>query len=120
MDAASALHRTIGEGSGDRVAMWICSKSISQTFVGLAPGLGIHDKYAAVEERSGGYEIGRHLGGGGGSIRLNPFKIRSVAMLIAISAIVPSIFVVIPMVIAIIVAFAWPNHATRNEANKSQ
>ena len=41
-------------------------------------------------------------------------------MLIAISAIVPSIFVVIPMVIAIVVAFAWPNHAAHNKANQSQ
>ena len=41
-------------------------------------------------------------------------------MLIAISAIVPSIFVVIPMVIAIVGAFARPNHAAHNEANQSQ
>jgi hypothetical protein len=44
----------------------------------------------------------------------------SVAMLIAITAIVPSIFVVIPMVIAIVVAFAWPNHAAHNKADQSQ
>jgi hypothetical protein len=41
-------------------------------------------------------------------------------MLIAISAIVPSIFVVVPMVFAIVGAFARPNHAAHNEANQSQ
>jgi hypothetical protein len=41
-------------------------------------------------------------------------------MLIAISAIVPSIFVVIPMVIAIVVAFARPNHTAHNKANQSE
>ena len=44
----------------------------------------------------------------------------SVAMLIAISASVPSIFVVIPMVTAIVVAFAWPNYAAHNKANQTQ
>jgi hypothetical protein len=38
-------------------------------------------------------------------------------MLIVLSAIVPRIFMVIPMVIAIIVAFAWPNHAAGNKAD---
>jgi hypothetical protein len=32
-------------------------------------------------------------------------------MLVAFAAIVPCIFVVIPMVIVIVIAFAWPNHA---------
>jgi len=41
-------------------------------------------------------------------------------MLIAISAIVPRIFVVIPMVIAIIVAFAWARHAADSKADQSQ
>jgi hypothetical protein len=41
-------------------------------------------------------------------------------MLIAISAIVPTIFVVIPMVIAIVVAFAWPNHAADHKGNQSE
>ena len=41
-------------------------------------------------------------------------------MLIAISAIVPSIFMVVPMVIAIVVAFAWPDHAAYNQANQPQ
>jgi len=41
-------------------------------------------------------------------------------MLITIRAIVPSIFVVIPMVIAIVVAFVWPGHAAHNKANQSQ
>ena len=41
-------------------------------------------------------------------------------MLIAITAIVPSIFVVIPMVVAVVVAFAWPNNAAHNKANQSQ
>jgi hypothetical protein len=41
-------------------------------------------------------------------------------MLIALSAIVPSIFVVVPMMIAIVVAFAWANHAAHNQANQPQ
>jgi hypothetical protein len=38
-------------------------------------------------------------------------------MLIAIAAVVPRIFVVIPMVITVIVAFAWPSHAADNKAD---
>ena len=49
-----------------------------------------------------------------------PSRIRSVAMLIAITAIVPSVFMVIPMVTAIIVAFAWPNDAADDKAEQSQ
>jgi hypothetical protein len=41
-------------------------------------------------------------------------------MLIAISAIVPSIFMVIPMVTAIVVAFAWPNDAADYKAYQAQ
>jgi|HubBroStandDraft_1064217.scaffolds.fasta_scaffold64486_5 hypothetical protein len=41
-------------------------------------------------------------------------------MLIAISAIVPSIFMVIPMVTAVIVAFAWPYDAADDKAYQSQ
>jgi len=39
-------------------------------------------------------------------------------MLIAVPAIVPRIFVVIPMVIAIIGPFPWPRYAARNEADQ--
>jgi hypothetical protein len=42
---------------------------------------------------------------------------QSAAMLIAFRAIVPRIFVIVPMVIAIIVAFAWPTHAADNKAD---
>jgi len=42
------------------------------------------------------------------------------ATLITISAIMPSVFVVIPVVIAIIVAFARPNDAARDEPDQSQ
>ena len=48
------------------------------------------------------------------------FQIRLVAMLIAISAIVPSVCLEIPMVITIVVAFAWPNHAAHHKADKPQ
>jgi hypothetical protein len=41
-------------------------------------------------------------------------------MLIAISAIVPSILVVIPMVIAVVVALAWPRHAAEDKADQPQ
>jgi hypothetical protein len=41
-------------------------------------------------------------------------------MLIAINAIVPCIFVIVPMVIAVIVAFARANHAAQNKAQKPQ
>jgi hypothetical protein len=41
-------------------------------------------------------------------------------MLIAVGAIVPSILVVIPMVSAIVVALAWPNHAAHDKSNQSQ
>jgi hypothetical protein len=41
-------------------------------------------------------------------------------MLIAISAIVPSIFMVIPMVTAVIVTFAWPQDAADDKAYQSQ
>ena len=57
---------------------------------------------------------GRHLGSRGQSFQ------SSAAMLIAISAIVPSVFMVIPMVTAIIVAFAWPEHAADDKANQPQ
>jgi hypothetical protein len=45
---------------------------------------------------------------------------RSVAVLIALRAIMPSVFVVVPVVIAIIVAFAWPNKAAHDKAEQSQ
>jgi len=41
-------------------------------------------------------------------------------MLVAISAVVPSIFMIIPMVTAIIVAFAWSNDAADDKAQQSQ
>jgi hypothetical protein len=41
-------------------------------------------------------------------------------MIIAFTAIVPSIFVIVPMVIAIVVAFAWANNAAQNEADQPQ
>jgi hypothetical protein len=41
-------------------------------------------------------------------------------MLIAINAIVPCIFVIVSMVIAVIVAFAWANHAPQNYAYQPQ
>jgi hypothetical protein len=41
-------------------------------------------------------------------------------MLIAVNAIVPCIFVIVPMVIAIIVTFAWANNAAQNEADQAQ
>jgi hypothetical protein len=41
-------------------------------------------------------------------------------MLIAISAIVPCIFVIVPMVITVIVAFAWANQAAHNKAYQPQ
>ena len=41
-------------------------------------------------------------------------------MLVAINAIVPCIFVIVPMVIAIIEAFAWPDDAAQNEAHQPQ
>jgi|HubBroStandDraft_5_1064220.scaffolds.fasta_scaffold709399_1 hypothetical protein len=41
-------------------------------------------------------------------------------MLIAVRAIMPSVFMVIAVVIAIIIAFAWPNKATYDEAEQSQ
>jgi hypothetical protein len=39
-------------------------------------------------------------------------------MLIAVDAIVPAIFVVIPMVIAIVVSFPWTRYAARNKADQ--
>jgi hypothetical protein len=39
-------------------------------------------------------------------------------MLIVVGAVVPAIFVVIPMVIAIIVAFAWPGYAASDEPDQ--
>ena len=39
-------------------------------------------------------------------------------MLIAFRAIVPAIFVVIPVVIAIVVPFPWPRYAARNKADQ--
>jgi hypothetical protein len=41
-------------------------------------------------------------------------------MIIAFAAIVPSIFVIVPMVIAIVVAFARANDAAQNEADQPQ
>jgi hypothetical protein len=41
-------------------------------------------------------------------------------MLIAIGAIMPPTFVIIPMVIAIVVTFAWPNDAAHHKADQSQ
>jgi hypothetical protein len=41
-------------------------------------------------------------------------------MLITISAIMPSVFVVIPVVIAIIIAFARPNDAARDQPEQPQ
>jgi len=41
-------------------------------------------------------------------------------MLIALRAIMPSVFVVIPVLIAIIVAFAWPNKAAHDKAEQSK
>ena len=41
-------------------------------------------------------------------------------MLIAITAIVPCLFVVIAMVIAVIVAFAWSNYAAGNKSAQRQ
>jgi hypothetical protein len=40
-------------------------------------------------------------------------------MLVAIDAVMPSIFVIVPMVIAVIEAFARPDHAAENEAEQS-
>jgi hypothetical protein len=54
---------------------------------------------------------GRPISGGISAVEAASFQIRSMTMLIAISAIVPSVFVVIPMVIAIIVAFARAKRA---------
>jgi hypothetical protein len=42
------------------------------------------------------------------------------ATLITIGAIMPSVFVVVPVVIAIIVAFARPNEAARDKPDQSQ
>jgi hypothetical protein len=41
-------------------------------------------------------------------------------MLVAITAIVPAIGVVITMVIAIVVAFAWPKQAASDKADQAQ
>jgi hypothetical protein len=41
-------------------------------------------------------------------------------MFIVLRAIVPSVLVVIPVVIAVIVAFAWPNKATHDKAEQPQ
>jgi hypothetical protein len=41
-------------------------------------------------------------------------------MLIAFRAIMPSVFVVIAVLIAIIVAFAWPNKAAHGKPEQSQ
>jgi hypothetical protein len=41
-------------------------------------------------------------------------------MLVTITAFMPCIFVIVPMVIAIIEAFAWPDDAARNKAHHSQ
>jgi hypothetical protein len=43
-----------------------------------------------------------------------------VAILIAITAIVPSIFVPVAVVIAVIVAFAWANEAAHNKGDQRQ
>ncbi len=40
-------------------------------------------------------------------------------MLIALGAIMPSVLVIIPVVIAIIITFAWPNKATYDKAEQS-
>jgi thiol:disulfide interchange protein len=47
-------------------------------------------------------------------------QIRLVAMLVTITAFMPCIFVIVPMVIAIIEAFAWPDDAAQNKAHQSQ
>jgi hypothetical protein len=47
-------------------------------------------------------------------------SIQSAAMLVAIRALVPPILVVIAMVAAIVVAFAWPHQAACRKADQSQ
>jgi hypothetical protein len=41
-------------------------------------------------------------------------------MLVTITAFMPRIFVIVPMVIAVIVAFAWSDDAARNKAQQSK
>jgi hypothetical protein len=47
-------------------------------------------------------------------------RFRSVAVFVALTAVMPCVLVIIPMVVAIIVAFAWRNDAARCNHDQPQ